>query len=164
MSLLRWSFIKRSHDSKYPNAVNSSEENRRVTADVGLAIKTSSSLPRYLYCSLAILWLYSGIVPVLFAQTASLDMLAQLGIDRAYQMSVFIMASSLDIIFGLLILSRWRYQAWVWLVQLTVVLGYSVIVGVGLPENRVHPFAPLIKNIPIIALLIYMAQRHSVAH
>ena len=119
-----------------------------------------SRLPCYLYISVAILWLYSGIAPVLFAQSTSLEMLAQLGIDKPYRMTLFIGSAVLDVIFGLLVLSRYRQQAWVWLIQLCVVVGYSIIVAIGLPENWFHPFAPLIKNIPIIALLFYLYRYH----
>ena len=122
---------------------------------------TAIKLPYYLYLSLAFLWLYSGIVPVLFAQQQSLTMLSQLGIGEAWQMPVFLLASILDIIFGLLILTRYRTYAWLWLVQLMVIISYSVIVGLGLPENWLHPFAPLIKNIPIMALLLYLFKTHS---
>ena len=123
--------------------------------------KVAIKLPYYLYLSLALLWLYSGIVPVLFAQQQSLAMLSQLGIGEAWQMPVFLLASVLDIIFGLLILTHCRNYAWLWLVQLMVVISYSIIVGIGLPENWLHPFAPLIKNVPIMALLLYLFQRHS---
>lgn len=121
----------------------------------------STDLPRYLYWSLAILWLYSGIAPVLFAQQQSLAMLSQLGIGETWQMPVFLLASILDVMFGLLILTSYRNYAGLWLVQLSVVISYSVIVGLGLPENWLHPFAPLIKNVPIMALLLYLFQTHS---
>lgn len=122
--------------------------------------KAASKLPNYLYLSLAVLWLYSGIVPVIFSPDESLALLSQLGINDPLQKATFLIASVIDIIFGLLILSRYRYQPWLWFSQLVVVIGYSIIVGVGLPENWVHPFAPLIKNVPIIALLLYLFQQH----
>ena len=122
--------------------------------------KTLPKLPNYLYLSLAVLWLYSGIVPVIFSPDESLALLSQLGINAPLQKATFLIASVIDIIFGLLILSRYRYQPWLWFSQLVVVIGYSIIVGVGLPENWVHPFAPLIKNVPIIALLLYLFQQH----
>ena len=136
-----------------------------LAADSVLSAQSSgnrklSELPYYLYLSVAILWLYSGIVPVLFAQAISLEMLAQLGVDSAYRMTLLIGSALLDIIFGLLVLSRYRQYAWLWLLQLTVVVVYSIIVAIGLPENWLHPFAPLIKNIPIIALLLYLYRYH----
>lgn len=121
---------------------------------------SSENLPSYLYGSLAVLWLYSGIVPVVFAQQQSLAMLAQLGIPDGYQMPVFVLASLLDIIFGVLILTRYRYHYFLWLFQLMVVVSYSIIVAIGLPDNWTHPFAPLIKNVPIMALLYYLFQTH----
>ena len=117
-------------------------------------------LPNYLYLSLAVLWAYSGVMPVLLAPDESLAMLAKLGITEPLQWGVFLFASVLDVIFALLIISRCRYQAWLWLVQFVVVASYSVIVAIGLPENWTHPFAPLIKNVPIMALLFYLYQRH----
>ena len=117
-------------------------------------------LPDYLYLSLAILWAYSGIMPVLFAPIESLAMLAKLGIAEPLQWVVFLFASILDVAFAILIISRCRYQAWLWLVQFVVVASYSIIVAVGLPENWTHPFAPLIKNVPIMALLFYLYQQH----
>lgn len=121
---------------------------------------STANMPSYLYGSLAVLWLYSGIVPVVFAQQQSLAMLAQLGIADSYQMPVFLLASVLDIIFGILILTRYRHHYFLWLFQLMVVVSYSIIVAIGLPENWTHPFAPLIKNVPIIALLCYLLQTH----
>lgn len=122
--------------------------------------KATARLPNYLYLSLAVLWLYSGIVPVISSPDESLALLSQLGINAPLQKATFLIASVIDIIFGLLILSRYRYQPWLWFSQLVVVIGYSIIVGLGLPENWVHPFAPLIKNVPIIALLLYLFQQH----
>ena len=116
--------------------------------------------PTYLYLSVATLWLYSGIVPVLFAPVPSLEMLMRLGVATPYRVPLFIVAAILDVTLGLLILTRQSNRAWLWLLQFFVVAGYSIIVGVALPENWIHPFAPLIKNIPIMALLFYLYQVH----
>ena len=118
------------------------------------------NLPTYLYLSLAVLWAYRGLMPVLFASNESLAMLTKLGIAESLQWGVFLFASALDVMFAILIISRFRSQAWLWLVQFLVVVSYSIIVAIGLPENWTHPFAPLIKNIPIMALLFYLYQRH----
>lgn len=44
--------------------------------------------------------------------------------------------------------------------QFAVVLGYSVIVACRLPEMWLHPFAPLVKNVPILAALWVLGSRH----
>lgn len=119
-----------------------------------------AAIPAYLYLSLAILWLYSGIQPIATNPTESLAMLSQLGITEVRaQWGVFIGASLLDISIGILILTAWRFQPLFWLAQCIVVASYSVIVALFLPENWLHPFAPLIKNIPIMALLFFLYQQ-----
>lgn len=118
----------------------------------------SRALPSYIYISLSVLWLYSGIVPILCAQSESLTMLARLGISSTFQTVLFLSSALLDVMFGLLILTPFKYHPKLWLAQLIVVVSYSVIIAIGLPEYWTHPFAPLIKNIPIIALLLFLYQ------
>ena len=40
------------------------------------------------------------------------------------------------------------------LAQLIVVLGYSLVIGVALPSLWLDPLGPLLKNIPILALIL----------
>lgn len=122
-------------------------------------------IPHYLYYALAFLWLYSGIMPLLFAREPSLQLLGQMHIPHnGLDWLLFIGASVLDVIYGILILSRFKYHAWLWLMQFGTVLLYSVLIAVFLPEQLTHPFAPLIKNIPILALLFFIYRHHSTVH
>ena len=46
--------------------------------------------------------------------------------------------------------------------SIVVVLGYTLIVTAALPELWLHPFGPLLKNLPILAglmLLFYLERR-----
>lgn len=117
-------------------------------------------IPRYFYLSLAILWLYSGIVPIAFNQADSLTMLHRMHIGQGVDWALFILASLIDAAYGVLILTRWRYQPLLWLAQFVTVASYSVLIAVFLPENFTHPFAPLIKNLPILAMLWFLFQFH----
>lgn len=110
--------------------------------------------------SLALLWLWSGLQPALSAPEQSLELLARVGFQTAWQMPVFVFSSALDVAFGLGCLTALRHRAWFWLAQLATVAGYSVIVAATLPEMWTHPFAPLIKNIPIAALMFYLFRRN----
>ncbi|PNK60743.1 DoxX-like family protein [Psychrobacter sp. FDAARGOS_221] len=142
---------------------NALSKNEKALDEKTLSNKRGKTLPKYIYLSLSLLWLYSGLVPVFFAKQQSLQMLAELGISDTYQSLVFYLAALLDVVFGLLILTKYRQQPLLWLAQLVVVTTYSLIVAVGLPENLLHPFAPLIKNIPIIAILLFLYQYHRVS-
>lgn len=117
-------------------------------------------IPNYFYYSLAILWLYSGIVPIAFNQADSLTMLVKMGIPSSLQWALFILASLIDVGYGMLILTKWRYQPLLWLAQFITVASYSGLIAVFLPENFTHPFAPLIKNLPIMAMLWFLFQFH----
>ena len=110
----------------------------------------------YLVYSMAFLWLWSGIQPALFALPQSLDLLAQVGFQAAYCLPMFALSCALDVFFGLGCCTRLRDCAWFWVAQAAVVLGYSVIIAFRLPEMWAHPFAPLVKNVPILAVLIYL--------
>lgn len=116
-------------------------------------------LPCYLPASIALLWLWSGLQPVLAARETSLQLLHAVGIAPAWQLPLLLAASLLDIAFGLLCFSRMRRQPLFWLAQLATVGAYSLIIAFRLPENWLHPFAPLLKNLPIAALIFYIYQQ-----
>ena len=106
--------------------------------------------------SLGFLWLWSGIQPALTAADVSLDLLGRTGIAAEWQAAAFYTSSALDVFFGILCFTKFRNYRLLWLAQFVVVLGYSVIVACRLPEMWLHPFAPLVKNIPIMAVLLLL--------
>jgi hypothetical protein len=61
-------------------------------------------------------------------------------------------AALLDIAFGILILTM-RRRGVLWLAQIAVVLAYTAIISVRLPELWLEPFGPVLKNLPILAAL-----------
>ena len=65
-------------------------------------------------------------------------------------------ASLLDVLFGLLCFSRARRRPVLWLAQAATVAGYSAIIALALPQMWLHPFAPLVKNLPIFALMVFL--------
>lgn len=117
-----------------------------------------SKVQNYVYLSLSFLWLYSGLVPILLNQADSLAMLAKMGILPNFQWALFILASVIDLAYGVLILTKFRHYPCLWLAQFVTVASYSVLIGLFLPENWLHPFAPLIKNVPIMAILFWLYQ------
>ena len=117
-------------------------------------------IPNYIYFSLAVLWLYSGHVPIAFNQADSLAMLHRMHIPSGLDWVLFIGASMLDVMYGVLILTKFRHNPYLWLIQFATVTVYSVLIAVFLPENFTHPFAPLIKNLPIMAMLWWLYTHH----
>lgn len=112
----------------------------------------------YLSFSMGLLWLWSGTQPLFFMPEMSLGLLRSVGIPNPLQWPTLIAASLLDISFAFLCFSRLRSNSAIWLLQLITVAAYSLIIAFRLPEMWTHPFAPLVKNLPIMATLFFLYQ------
>lgn len=113
----------------------------------------------YLRHSLTFLWLWSGLQPVLYARETSLRLLAQVVFSAQEQLPILYAASLLDVLFALGCALNIR-KSWFWLAQMVTVLAYSLVIAFRLPEMWAHPFAPLVKNIPILAILFFLYQQN----
>ncbi len=102
--------------------------------------------------SLAILWLGTAWVSLFgWPRADSHAMLAELGLSGAFAEAALWSSALLDALFGagLLLLRRRR---WLYLAQMLLVCAYTVLISVGLPELWLHPFGPVLKNIPLLAM------------
>lgn len=108
--------------------------------------------------TLALLWIWSGLTSALFFPAAeSYALLAAVGVTGGLAPWVLYGAALLDILLGAAWLARFRVVP-VGVVQLALIVGYSLAIAVFLPAYWLHPFAPLAKNIPlIVATLAVMA-------
>lgn len=111
--------------------------------------------PYYATLSLALLWLGTAAAS-LAAADLSLHLLSMLGIGAVWRWPVLLVASGWDALLGMASLSVWRHRSELWLLQLATVFVYSVIVAWGMPEYWLHPFAPLLKNLPIMAMMLWL--------
>ena len=103
--------------------------------------------------SLAALWLGTAWVSLWgFPRTASHALLARMGLHGAQAELALWSGAVLDALLGLglLVLPRRRrvYQA-----QLLLVAAYTVMITLWLPEFWLHPFGPLLKNLPVLAMI-----------
>jgi uncharacterized protein YbjT (DUF2867 family) len=107
-------------------------------------------LPLLRACVAAV-WIGSGVVSLgLYPAQDSLAMLARVGLAHP---AVLYGAALLDIAIGTAILAVKR-RKWLWRLQLALIAGYSAIVAVWLPELWLHPFGPLLKNLPMLAAIV----------
>jgi uncharacterized protein YbjT (DUF2867 family) len=108
--------------------------------------------------TLALLWIWSGLASAFLAPIDdSLSWLAAAGITGVAAPLVLYGAAALDALLGGALLINHRTK-WVGLIQILLMLAYSLVVGIFLPEFLLHPFAPVVKNIPlIVATLMVMA-------
>ena len=47
-------------------------------------------------------------------------------------------------------------RRWLWRAQIALIAIYSVVIAWRLPEFWLHPFGPLLKNIPLVAAIILL--------
>ena len=101
---------------------------------------------------LAMFWLCSGLVGLVRASHLYDAVFAQL-VSSDLVGLVAVLASSLNVALGLLILFGWNLRLMAW-VQFTFVLVGLALQGVLVPQLWFDPTAVLIKNIPILVLIL----------
>lgn len=104
--------------------------------------------------SLASVWLLTAAASWIYPQDQSMTLLERVGLNGTTAFSALYAGIMLDVAMGLLTLINLRaMQKWLWLAQGMVIVTYSIIIAIYLPEYALHPFGMLIKNIPLLAIL-----------
>jgi hypothetical protein len=112
--------------------------------------------------SIALVWIWTGIVSLgLYPRAASLTLLARTGITGILADIALYGAAALDLVLGAAILLM-RRRRWLWLAQFMLILAYTIIITVKLPEFWLHPYGPILKNLPLLACiaLLYCLEAH----
>jgi DoxX-like family len=111
--------------------------------------------------SLAAVWIVTGVVSLGIYPVAESDaLLARAGVAEALRPAALYGAALLDLALGIATLAV-RRRSWLWLAQIALILAYTAIISVRLPEFWLHPYGPVLKNLPILAvlLLLYVIER-----
>lgn len=106
-------------------------------------------LPALRY-ALGFLWVWSGLVSAFIYPVAdSYALLEKVGINGWFAPVTLYAASLLDTVLGLALICRFKVKTAAYL-QIGVILAYSSVIAIFLPEYWLHPFAPIIKNLPLL--------------
>ncbi|MGQ3055447.1 MAG: DoxX-like family protein, partial [Roseateles sp.] len=109
--------------------------------------------------SLATVWLATAAVSAgLYPVELSHQLLARAGVPTALQPAALWGAVALDLLLGLLTLWPMRSRRWLWPTQAGLILFYSLVISLSLPEFWLHPYGPMTKNLPMLALLLLLGQ------
>jgi hypothetical protein len=123
-------------------------------------LRASASDLGLLRVSIAIVWIATAVVSAgIYPVEESLALLARVGLTGTAALIALYGAAALDLALGIAAMAVRR--RWIWTLQLVVVLGYTAIITACLPEQWLHPYGPLVKNLPILAamLLLRRAER-----
>jgi hypothetical protein len=103
--------------------------------------------------SIAAVWIVTAIVSLaVYPVEDSLELLARSGVAAPIAPAMLLGASLLDLVFGVGILVLRRRRA-LWLAQMALVLIYTLIISLRLPEFWAHPYGPILKNLPMLAAM-----------
>lgn len=106
--------------------------------------------------AIAFVWLFTGFVSAfLFPVEQSYALLDRVGIEDIWQPILLYGAAATDILLGLATLFAFNLRLTA-LFQIGIILLYSAIITLWLPEQWAHPFGPMSKNIPLIIATLIM--------
>jgi len=111
-----------------------------------------------LRAGIGLVWIVSGIVSFgLYPVDASHALLRRAGAPEVLLPLLLYGAAALDLIFGMLTFSRWRGRR-LWQAQALLILAYTAVISWKLPEFWLHPYGPVLKNLPMLAGLWLLAE------
>lgn len=105
--------------------------------------------------SLAFMWLITAATSFWWSRDIGYEVLALQNIERHFADMCINAGSVLDAVIGLWLLSNFQLK-WCYRFQIMVIVVYSLLLSVIAPQFWLHPFGPLTKNLPILALLFLL--------
>lgn len=108
-------------------------------------------LARY---GIAFLWIWTAIISVfLYPSEKSYSLLSSMGVTTFWQPILLYGGGIFDGILGISMLLNYRLKI-VANLQIALILIYTALITVWLPVYWLEPFAPIVKNIPVILLTL----------
>ncbi len=105
--------------------------------------------------SLAFLWLFTGITSISFSPEVGYEILASASITGLMADVSVYAGGALDIVIGLWLLSSIRIRLCC-IVQVVIIVLYTMLLTFIDPSFWLHPFGPITKNFPIIVLIAFI--------
>jgi uncharacterized protein YbjT (DUF2867 family) len=103
--------------------------------------------------TIAAVWLWTGVVSfALYPRASSYDLLARTGAPESVFPLLLYGAAAADIVLGAATLLLRRRRR-LWLLQLALIFVYTLIITIKLPEYWLHPYGPVLKNLPMLAAI-----------
>ncbi len=110
--------------------------------------------------SIGLLWIYTAIVATfLYPIEQSYVWLAAVGVTGIWAPTILYGAASVDLVLGVATLLAYRLPL-VALIQIAIIVLYTLIITIALPEQWLHPFGPVSKNLPLIVATLIMVVLH----
>jgi nucleoside-diphosphate-sugar epimerase len=107
---------------------------------------------------IGLVWIWSGLVSAwLYPQTLALELLHEVGIAAPWDLPLLYLASTLDIVLGVLIIIGFRLRLLLYF-SIVVIVVYTLLLSFLAPHHWLHPFGPVLKNIPLIITIFILSK------
>jgi hypothetical protein len=103
--------------------------------------------------TLLAMWIASAILGLTHGGAQTLAVVRGLGLTETWTRPLQLGGSLLDLGIAVLLVVD-RTARWSTAVQLLAVIGYTVVIGLALPNLWLDPLGPLLKNLPIMVLIL----------
>jgi uncharacterized protein YbjT (DUF2867 family) len=104
--------------------------------------------------SIAFIWIWSMIASLIFARESH-DFLAEIGVTGGWQSTLFYLSCLINGLLGFATLFNYRI-ALVGTLQCLLILGYTLILSMGIPQLWLSPLGELAKNVTIFFATLVM--------
>jgi hypothetical protein len=127
-----------------------------VNSHEAISLRTRAQLAwllPVLRLSIAIVWIVTAVVSLgAYPIADSLALLERTGVPARLQPMALYGAAVLDFVLGIATVAM-RRRRWLWRTQIALILAYTAIITLRLPEFWLHPYGPVLKNLPMLAAL-----------
>ncbi|KVT14714.1 NAD-dependent dehydratase [Burkholderia sp. MSMB1078WGS] len=135
-----------------------------IGADAGALRRDALAMWRrpLLLGALAIVWIWTAIASAFIHPLhASLALLAPAHLTGLPALIALYAASALDFAFGVATVVAPSRRLWA--AQAALIVAYSAVIAVTMPALLAEPFGPVLKNVPILAILLilYSEEEHA---
>ncbi|KVT91611.1 NAD-dependent dehydratase [Burkholderia ubonensis] len=105
--------------------------------------------------SLAIVWIWTAIASAFIHPLRdSLALLAHVHLTGISALTALYAACALD--FGFVVATVVAPSRRLWAAQIVLIVAYSAVIAVAMPGLLAEPFGPVLKNVPILAVLLIL--------
>ncbi|KWB52503.1 NAD-dependent dehydratase [Burkholderia ubonensis] len=105
--------------------------------------------------SLAIVWIWTAIASAFIHPLRdSLALLAHVHLTGISALAALFAACALDFVFGVATVVAPSRRLWA--AQIVLIVAYSAVIAVAMPGLLAEPFGPVLKNVPILAVLLIL--------
>lgn len=111
-----------------------------------------SNLLAAMRASTATVWIVTGALSLgLYPTAQSLQLLGDFGLHGPPAFAALYLGAALDLCLGLaMLLAPRRWLPTVYRAQILLMLGYSALITLRIPHWWLHPFGPILKNLPML--------------